>query len=85
MKIEQIQNESEILKNIKRNIENKEDQIKNGEKVIFKGENDKENLKEQKQQFDKISKNLFTKILNYKQYKISKNIDFSSQINEIEI
>lgn len=42
-------------------------------------------MKNKKELFDKISKNIITKILNYKIYRKNKKVNFSSKINEIEI
>lgn len=83
--LKQIEEEKQKLEFAKGNIKNKENEIRKCQKIVVDGTNCIENLKEQKQYFNKISKNIFTKILNYKEYKKNKGTNFSNKINEIEI
>lgn len=71
------------LEIINKQICNKEKQIEDSQKLIVDGKNDIEYLKNRMQHFEMISKNIVTKIFNYKEYKENKNINFINEINEI--
>ena len=71
------------LKDIKKMIEQKETQIQKSQRLIIEGRNNIEYLESKKECFKTISRNLFTKILNHKEYKESKNNNFNNNINEI--
>lgn len=83
--IKQKEEQKEKLKFTKKNINDKEKEIKRSQQIIVDGTNYIRNLESQKQTFDKISRNIFTKVLNFREYKKDKNTNFFSQINEIQI
>ena len=78
---EQKERQEEKLKEINKKIDNRENAIKNSHKKIVMGNNSIQNLKNQQEYLEKI----FTKILNLKEYRKNRDINFFYQINEIEV
>lgn len=83
--LEQKKKQKEKLFNMNKNIKHREQAIKSSQQKIVIGNNDIQNLRNQQEHFDKIKRNIFTKILNLKEYRKNKSINFFYQINEIEI
>lgn len=83
--LEQKKRQKEELEDINKKIKSREDAIKNCRQKIVMGNNNIHNLKKQQKHFEKISKNIFTKILNFREYRKDKNTNFFYKINEIEV
>ena len=66
---------------IKNSLENVNDKIRNSKKIILENKSDIKYLKERENNFSKISKNIFTKLLNFSEYRKNKNTDFYGAIN----
>ncbi len=79
------ESQEENLKVVNSNIENSKSKISENESIILEAKKKIEQIKKEQNHFEKISKNIFTKILNYKIYKKYKKIDFFSNITELEI
>ena len=75
----------EELNVIKNDLHFNKKKIKECEKNILRYEREIHDLEEQNQNFKIYSKNIFSKIINYKEYKKYKHFDFFSSIKEIKI
>lgn len=87
-KCENIENKKINLKQInliENKLKNIENQLKDIQKNIAFKENEIKELQEQNNRFENISKNIISKILNYKFYKENRNIDYENKISEINI
>ena len=69
----------------KENIKRLNNKIKASEQKIVEYKNNIKNLEKDRENFEKISKNIFTKLINYKTYKINKNIDFGKEIIKMQV
>ena len=83
--LEQKKTQNEELEYINKNIKSREDAIEDSHQKIVIGNNNIQNLKKQQEHFKKIKRNIFTIILNFKEYRKYKKIDFFYQINDIEV
>lgn len=83
--LEQKKTQKEELENINKNINARENAIKNSHQKIVMENNNIQNLKNQQEYFERINKSIFTKILNFREYRKYKNTDFFYKINEIEV
>lgn len=80
-----INNKEIELSENKENIERLNNKIKASEQKIVEYKNNIKNLEKDRENFEKISKNIFTKLINYKVYKINKNIDFGKEIIKMQV
>lgn len=79
-------NNKEIELNLNaENIEKINNKIKNSQQKIVEYKSTIESLEENKANFEKINKNTFTRLINYKIYKANKNVDFNKEIIEAQV
>ncbi len=83
--IQQKVKEEEKLRVLQKGIEKKEEEIENCQQTIVKGRNKLDALKKQEEYFRKISRNILTKLLNFREYRKNKKINFEGQMNEITV
>lgn len=83
--LKQKERQREELEDINKNINGREDEIKISHQKIVIGNNSIQNLKNQQKHFEEINKSIFTKILNFREYRKDKNTNFFYKINEIEV
>lgn len=79
-------NNKEIeLKENKEDTEKINNKIRDSKQRIVKYKNNIQYLEKNRDNFEKISKNIFTKLVNYKIYKKNKNVNFGKEIIEMQV
>lgn len=83
--IEQKQINLKQINLIENKLKNIEKQLKDIQKNIALKQNEITKLQKQNEQYENVSRNIISKILNYKFYKENKNIDYENKISEVNI
>lgn len=83
--LKKIKEQEEKIRLVINTIENIGRDINNSQSKILEGQNEIKKLQEEKVHFQKVNKNIITRIKNFKYYKENKNVNFDSKINEINI
>lgn len=82
---EELNEKEKELNSNKENIGKIENKIKESQQKIVEYKTNIKSLEENKINFEKISKNLFTKLINHKIYRANKNVDFNKEIIETQV
>ena len=77
---EELKEKERELKSNKQNIKELNNKIENCQKKIIENKTIIKNTEENKTEFNTISRNIFTRLINYKKYNQYKNIDFDKKI-----